>query len=118
MKTPEAMSILAAEILGWTRTEHERGDCQIDIRYVNKDGRCIINLPAFHSDANAALQLVKWIKTSGPWPLFLVWNSDTGTASFCRNDGGEPTAIGTATDSTFQLAVLVAFLRANGKEIE
>lgn len=111
---PEQQSILAAEILGWTHIirhpEVTTGKCPL------RNDFCTV--PAFHSDANAALQLVEWMKTGGPWPLFLVWNSDTGTASFCRDDGGEPTVIGTATAGTFQLAVLHAFLRANGKEVE
>ncbi len=115
--TPKQQSILAAEILGW---EKKGCSCGCARPWVAPDAHLGVyewQLPAFHSDANAALQLVEWMQKTRK--LFLVWTSYLGKASFYEKDlFSAPEVVGTATHDSFSLAILGAFLRANGKEVE
>ncbi len=115
MKSPEQQSILAAEILGWKEVSPCHGsECktwQLGKRIVPTQG-----LPAFHADANASLMLIEWMaKPENGGCLISVASCVGGgwTATF-RSPFRRDVPIHALT---FQLAVLGAFLRANGKEV-
>lgn len=126
MRSPEQLSILAAEVLGWQDVEHRHGrtpdedaiigwqpplKTQPQYKFQNKS-----KIPAFHTDANASMQLVEWM--AKPENGELDW--------FCRNEAdgvlfafsGKAVPQFEAVAPTLPLATLHAFLRANGKEIE
>lgn len=109
--TPEQKSILAAEILGWRKREGWFS------RWSAPDGNQWLCPPDFHTDANASLLLVEWMAKpeNGEW-VFNAWcypRVETSTAYFASNG-----VTHAENANTLPLAVLGAFLKANGKEIE
>ena len=125
---PEQQSIFAAEILGWK--EHPELRWPYSYPHVMGQPREELLIPAFHIDANASLQLVKWMAKQD-WNCTAENGLDsTWEITFHKPDYegspkehrgvmyGEERVIYYQPASTFPLAVLGAFLRANGKETE
>lgn len=122
--TPEKQSILAAEILGWRKSP---------FGWVKPQSVELDRLPAFHTDANASLQLVEWMRQRG-WNCTQENGLDgTWEVTFHKPDYegspkehrgviyGQERVIHYQPAPTVPLAVLGAFLgaflRAEGKEI-
>jgi len=136
--TNEQQSILAAEILGAKWYLFDSGyswlsfkDLTLDIanqcsRWKAIDapedpGKIVIGdtVPAFHRDANASLQLVEWMGKNGQPVEIKRTSAATVQDKFryyclCYHDGKRFDCY----SATLPLAVLGAFLRANGKEVK
>ncbi len=101
MKTPEQQSILAAELLGWKFEDEMWWSPEKDYP------RLVEQLPSFNYDANASLLLVEWMKEKHVIRMATIggrWHVQIGSFTF--------------SSDTLPLAILGAFLKANGKDIE
>ncbi len=108
---PQEQSILAAELLGWKKIPLPKSMNWGQDAGPDKQWWYIHQLPNFTTDANASLLLVEWMRERG---REFKCDLETGcmwhvyfTKEITHHFSAE----------TFPLAVLHAFLRANGKEV-
>ena len=140
--TPDAQSMLAAKILGYHAAKQDRMISEdkvfswrlFDGNGIPRSEFCaseeaawnIVSIPAFDTDAKAALMLVDWMAKNG-WFCELANGLDyTWECSFmrARTAATKPEDISGERElhyipaQTLPLAILGAFIRAKGKEIE
>lgn len=96
--------IAAAEMLGWEPTPE--GSFHPD----NPTGQ---TMPNFHTDANASLQLIEWMREKG-WGLHI--NNDLKVWRVWFHHSKHDAVENFGKEDSFPLAILNAFLRANGRE--
>lgn len=117
--TPKAQAVLAAEILGWTDLGIRTSDIESQALHgtppntTHKPGAWVV--PDFYTDANTSLMLVEWMEKKG-WELESTLRLGLWSVTFIKLRGPKFDYSITVSASTFPLAVLGAFLKANGKE--
>ena len=108
--TLAAIRIRCAEIVGWTEIRQGTSD----VIGTSTDGRICWQLPNYPESADAALQLVEWMEKEG-WEVMSDNFNLKGQKkpkwhlSFHKVD----CPLASADAETFQLAVCLAFLKAN-----